>query len=677
MNYRKTLSIFCYLFFFTAVCPAQEMNNTFLRIQDSINAMQQLPGRGIANVKPFFSSGAPAKDLLNTHWSAGTLNEAGTTCFDTSQRSFVINDTAYFFSREPYPSADGNIFLSGLFASSSGAYNYGGFLAKLDYKGHVLWHRTYSWQNKAGYYFINYYRVMELQDGSIFLGGITNDLVNGNNNIIYTKTDKNGNVIWSKIYKSRLWGPGSGSADYYYIQQMKEDKLTGDIYVTGPTWSDGRTMMKINSTNGNIAWGKSYQGGGSFDFPIGLEVKTNEIRMFSKSLSYNNAIISMTRINKATGDTIACKYWVSSDTAGIRVDFLGADPLTVLNNGNYVLTGKTYGNYIYPPGSTAYYQASVVEFDNNLNFIKAYNFRNSIESNSSNTVITTYPDGSSFFTMLHYISGYTADVYSIQLSNGQIVRQRMKHTTLGLPYEPQAIRAPDGGDLIMRLVGDTTDGVNKIEVMNLHTSDTASACLGINDNSTYLYPFNVVPSQFYTGTVQSDVFEETTNQNIISTFTTDHYLPGCVQVSNCDSIKLIPSATLLCKSQKLIITGKKNIGCGSNIVWQYNTQGITSASQPNDSTLEINFSGAWSGYIYGSIRGCSVKTDSVFINVIQTPASIDLGADFSICPGNTKLLNAHYGFLSYKWQTGSTDSTFLATQPGTYYVSATDACGVT
>ena len=655
-------------------CAAQS-DRSFRMMQDSAEAMQKLARNSVANRKPLFTGGAVSNTRQQQQWPVINIQNTVTTCYDTSRRSFIINDTAFFYTYDPYPAADGTFFISGQFSKPNPPYNNGGFLARLDHKGNVLWHRSYTWQNQNGYVYLNYPRVMELRDGNIFLAGFTGDPVTGNDDIVFTRTDNLGNIIWSKIYKSRLWGSGNGSADYYYVQQMKQDGLSDDIYITGPTWSDGRTMIKLNAVNGNIAWAKSYNGAGSFDFPIGLDVKTNEIRLFSKSLSYNNAVISLTRIDKNTGDTIACRYWQSSDTAGIRVDFLGGEPITVLNNGHYILAGKTYGNYIYPPGSTDYYQASVAEFDSSMNFIKAYNFRNPVESNNYNTRVTAYPDGRVFFTMLKYISGYTADVYSVQVYNGQIIKQRMKHTTVGLPNEPLAMAAPDGGDLIIRLIGDTADGINKIELLNLHTSDTASECFGNNDNSTYLYHFNIIPAQFYTGTIQSGVFEETTNHSIVSASLTDTYLPGCAQVSSCDSIKLLPTATILCPSQTLQITGRKNSGCGSNIAWQYNTAG-TAATLPNDSTIQLNFNGSWSGYVYGSIRGCSIITDSVFITVLSTPASLNLGPDFSICPGNSKQLNAHSGYVSYLWQNGSADSVFLVTQPGTYYVQVTDACGI-
>ncbi len=61
-------------------------------------------------------------------------------------------------------------------------------------------------------------------------------------------------------------------------------------------------------------------------------------------------------------------------------------------------------------------------------------------------------------------------------------------------------------------------------------------------------------------------------------------------------------------------------------------------------------------------------SDSVKITVFQTP-DVDIGADSAvICEGDTLILNAGSGFLSYLWQNGSNDSTFIVTEEGFYFV---------
>jgi len=114
---------------------------------------------------------------------------------------------------------------------------------KTDVYGTVFWTKLYDSLNHQVRSNINYYDLIELKDGSILLAGITNtDNTNGiEGDFILTKTDNTGNIIWNKIYTSRLWG--TGFRDHFAVQQMKEDPLNGDIYITGSNRSQGYNMM--------------------------------------------------------------------------------------------------------------------------------------------------------------------------------------------------------------------------------------------------------------------------------------------------------------------------------------------------------------------------------------------------------------------------------------------------
>ncbi|ACU60440.1 T9SS C-terminal target domain-containing protein [Chitinophaga pinensis] len=59
---------------------------------------------------------------------------------------------------------------------------------------------------------------------------------------------------------------------------------------------------------------------------------------------------------------------------------------------------------------------------------------------------------------------------------------------------------------------------------------------------------------------------------------------------------------------------------------------------------------------------------------IETPPTLELGADTIICNGAAVTLDAGAGFQTYRWQDGSTSSTLTATAAGEYYVDVTDNC---
>ena len=79
-------------------------------------------------------------------------------------------------------------------------------------------------------------------------------------------------------------------------------------------------------------------------------------------------------------------------------------------------------------------------------------------------------------------------------------------------------------------------------------------------------------------------------------------------------------------------------------------------------------------YYYVTARkanGCILK-DSIKIIVNLSPI-INLGADTSICRGDSLKLNAGGGFLNYLWSTGQNTSIIYVKTVGLYYVLATDA----
>jgi len=94
-----------------------------------------------------------------------------------------------------------------------------------------------------------------------------------------------------------------------------------------------------------------------------------------------------------------------------------------------------------------------------------------------------------------------------------------------------------------------------------------------------------------------------------------------------------------------------------------------------DSTITVRFPGFGQYKIYATTSlHCTPVTDSIDIRVVSKTPPLELGADRGLCPGNTTVLTAGPGFLSYKWQDGSTDSSITINQPGRYWVEVTDSC---
>ncbi|MGC4104705.1 T9SS type B sorting domain-containing protein [Ferruginibacter sp.] len=149
--------------------------------------------------------------------------------------------------------------------------------------------------------------------------------------------------------------------------------------------------------------------------------------------------------------------------------------------------------------------------------------------------------------------------------------------------------------------------------------------------------------------------------------------PVCIIRHFCDIIKIKGNTNHCMATPITTFTAYKNAECNQPINWIVDTAAIKIISQPNDTTLKVKFLKPYNGYIKARLQQCNLM-DSLYINVNASMQALSLGADTMFCPGKTLTLNAGAGFKTYKWQDNSTASTFTVTQPGTYYVEATDSC---
>ncbi len=666
------------LFLFSFPALSQRTHHFTYRELDSMEFMSHLPHFGTKNNLSLSNNGIH-RIPRNGHVNSATAAVVPNVCFDTSGRFSLQSIDEYNYTSQTIKAADGNLLVCGQYGSTIPPYENGGYIMKCDEKGNVLWNKNVDSANHVRSNFLSYYRVYELADGSIMLGGQTNDPSSGNNDLVITKLTSAGNLIWNKTYKSRLWLPGTGSSNYFYIQDMKQDPFSGEFYVAGPHWHEGKALLKIDSQNGNLIWSTKYDfnsNGMGAPRPYGFEIRQNEIRYFGNNLVSGSVYIDVIRIDKQTGDTIASKVF-KMQNPNINLDILGYDQLMVKENGNYLITGKCFGYYQYPwDGISLLNQTVVAEIDSSLSTMNSVVYQSAVETGIPNSQTTLYPDGSGLISYLHVYSGYTADIYYTQFLNGRILKSRKRSATNeGFPYEPRAIRTSDGGDMIVKLVGDSIRNNARIDFTKLHISDTSSACLGFDDFNTYTQNVVYVPYQYYVSPTIFDDFVEIPSKTLTLTDKAISKQFTCLQTSFCDSLSLSPRVIVSCPGQAFNITLHKNKECGAHIPLFYNGDNISSMIPLNDSVYSFTFNTTWTGKIYSSLQGCNILSDSVTVNILQAPLSIALGSDKEICAGNKIVLNAHSGFAGYKWQDGSTDSLFVVTAPGKYFVTATNACG--
>ena len=102
-------------------------------------------------------------------------------------------------------------------------------------------------------------------------------------------------------------------------------------------------------------------------------------------------------------------------------------------------------------------------------------------------------------------------------------------------------------------------------------------------------------------------------------------------------------------------------GQGTSYLWQDNSTEETYLVQgPGTYWVEVT-----------NAQGCTAR-DSVIINYDQL-IEVSLPQDTVLCQGETLMLDASLPDGTYLWQDGSTNATFLAEGPGTYWVQITNA----
>ena len=178
----------------------------------------------------------------------------------------------------------------------------------------------------------------------------------------------------------------------------------------------------------------------------------------------------------------------------------------------------------------------------------------------------------------------------------------------------------------------TLDATNTA-VSYLWSTGATTATLPVNTTGTYW-----VDVSHYCGIVQDTI-------NV-----TVHPLP-IVDLGN---------DTTLCTGQTHTLDATLT---GATYLWQDgSTNGQFSASLAGTYTVTV------------TKNGCST-TDA--IDVIYSSIQVDLGPDLSLCEGENSVLNVQQVNATYLWQDGSTNSNYIISESGTYFVTlAESACTV-
>lgn len=93
-----------------------------------------------------------------------------------------------------------------------------------------------------------------------------------------------------------------------------------------------------------------------------------------------------------------------------------------------------------------------------------------------------------------------------------------------------------------------------------------------------------------------------------------------------------------------------------------------------DSTLQLWDVGQYLVWVIVSDSLGCMGVDSLHLSIINDSTTVDLGPDTLVCASGAYTIYPGY-YQEYSWQDGSTDSVFLVTEPGQYWVNVLGDCG--
>jgi gliding motility-associated-like protein len=536
---------------------------------------------------------------------------------------------------------------------------------KLGFNGSLVWSKTLNSSHHDGWF--HFARLID--DGSILLAGGGGFIVgNGANTIsIFMRMTPTGNVIWSKYISGTIADIHPTGDGTFTILQYPDDASWGTL-----------AKFKLD-TAGNFFYKKRLNTPYEI-IPSFRRMAVDRENMYMVAAGSQSIVISKV-------DSSGRRVWLhrfSIENKDFEVDRI-----------------STYGDSVYamlrmvtPVSPTYRYNYVLVKIGKNGNGINGVKINqdfamelNQIWFGNNYLALRTTMTGDGNFMIADRIPGAPDSLLAlIKVSSTGSVIWSKKFP--GLKRHITTSVQDDGAGLSItgyRAFNDNSYDARFLRPFFIHTDDVGDVQPTANTTCSAV-PFTITVSQVnltpLTGYLPNTPNFEFLTSPDVSYQTTERILQtiqsfACGIKADCSMMKLTGSVSACNNGDTLVYNAQRNPGCLVPISWRFDTS-MVEVITVNETSRAIRFKRSGHTKVYASIlTPCGNFVDSLEVDVMPSAYQVDLGADTTVCPGNTVLLNAHKGYASYQWQDGSTDSTYIVTQPGRYHVTITDACGQT
>ena len=529
-----------------------------------------------------------------------------------------------------------------------------GAIMKLDPGGNPQWNKSYSNGSASDLLKVR----TTLDGGYIAIGDVTGS--GGSSNLFVVKTAADGTLAWSRQLNTDASSTGaniiqSPEGDYYF---------TGSIATVGSVNGGGTDGLvgKLNAA-GTLVWLQSYDKRTAAT-PSSLANQPTALIVCGNIQGTLGSQGFLMQLAKTDGSVTWSKTYQSSvsenfkdvlvTASGYFVDVLRSNTPALIYSDHLYLQTDGSGSplsapYITPfsPGSSIGFSSVFLKSDGNIvsqsSILFGGTYQNFLlqELNPAGTVVwsKTYNEPNAYLT--------------------------------GLAGKP---------DNSFFLGGFALIGSLSPLLISVDSSGNGGACPA-NPTTLPLLPavYTAAQASWIVKAVQPAFISNHVATDDPVTMNTECQYIGCDSTVDscalCKNLELSGKDSVCGLRNTLLVSAIRDTSCHSPVKW-LTDPGYVNIIATTDSTIELSAIRSGLVSLIGSITTpCKTISDTMYIHVFQQPDTIDLGPDLQLCQLSTISLHAGSGFASYTWQDGSTDSTFTAYFPGTYFVNATDHCG--
>ena len=626
-----------------------------LFLSDLVNARftyRPVKKENVIVIKDYWQASSQESDLIDSHPNDQAIfcrakgsvtiakNLAALSCSTEYYLKRYFSDTLSILVRDAVETPNNEQIIVGSLFNPSINNDSDPFILKLNAVGEKVWEKNFNIPSEQ-----HIYKMTALADGSYAAAG-TSQIVN-QTSCFLLKFDSNGNVLWNRKFAITISG-----VTLFTISEIKED-ADNNIIVVGSFYLAGRPRLFFlkSTSSGSILLSKSVRPPLSTVFMGATDIMVKDGFTYISGSHLNTGINAgyfrglLVKINNTNGNVVFGKQY--NFNSGIAMfsqllDYTGQICLIGLNgiqgNANIAMLCDTSGMvsqvkslqfsiirepgrvYLKNDGSMIWFQNS----DNNF-FISAFHLQNGVSWTRQ------YNSPGDFPRAVHVYEGNNGNInFAGNFADGQFssLFSGVFSGNGNMPCAPAAISSTIGnGSSVAENIAFLSDDftIQEISLPWLPMPEKVNAIDTICQTSIICNQLNLsAPSRICFGDTLKVVVDVDCN-----TVPSINYDPLQLQL-------LSVSDTLL---QFLPLkTGLTKISAGIN-------------------------------------PGCNIIRDSVLVAVSRSANSLNLGSDLFICNGNSITLNASSGFKNYQWQDGSSDSFYLVTVPGLYYLTVLDSCG--